>query len=77
MAKEKIIMIDVYGMEHVFDNTFEDLAHADQWAHEHDMRVSRKYTEKGAENGKRSTKTGAFEVPEGTQGRIQAGASEI
>lgn len=52
MAKEKIIMIDVYGMEHVFDNTFEDLAHADQWAHEHDMLVSRKYTEKGAENGK-------------------------
>lgn len=41
---EKIIMIDVYGMKHIFDNNFSSLDEAEQWAFEHDYRVSRKFT---------------------------------
>ncbi len=57
MANEKIIMLDDFGMPHVFDNTFEDLAHAEQWANDHDMRVSRKYTEKGVRTNEHKTGT--------------------
>lgn len=42
---EKIVMLDIYGMEHIFDNHFKSLTEADQWAYEHGYRVSRKYTE--------------------------------
>ena len=41
---EKIIMIDIYGMEHIFENNFSSLDKAEQWAFEHDYRVSRKFT---------------------------------
>ena len=42
---EKIVMLDIYGIEHTFDNHFESLCEAEQWASKHDYRVSRKYTE--------------------------------
>ena len=51
---EKIIMLDIYGMEHIFDNHFNSLDEAEQWASEHIYRVSRKFndTQEGKVNGK-------------------------
>lgn len=40
---KKIIMLDIFGMEHIFDNHFNSLNEADQWAFEHGYRVSRQF----------------------------------
>ena len=45
MAK-KIIMLDIYGMEHIFDNNFENFGEAEQWANDNGYKISRQYTEK-------------------------------